>query len=145
MKFNSLIFLCLTSLQAQAEIIQHHAVMDDSFVAVRAGQQRNGTLAIEQIFSHTTTSAQDALARAALTFNDGSPLSGTRQRGAIATFSASAERSEPSSIPGISLPVILPNIGGSIPPITPAVPEPETYALMALGLGALYFRKRAKK
>ena len=120
--------------------------MDDSFVTVRAGQQNNGTLAIEHIFSKTTTTAQEALSRAAILFNDGSPISGTEsRRTATATSNGSFIANEQIVSPGIALPPFLELPNEAIPPIVMAIPEPETYALMGLGFAALYCRKWLKK
>jgi hypothetical protein len=143
MKLNAAAFFCLLSLQTHAEIIQHNTIIVDAFTAVHAGQQRNGTLAIEQLFTRTTTSAQDALSPASITFNDGAAIEGSRPTAAApSTFSA-------LTLPDVQLPSSinppLRPITPVVPPLIAAVPEPETYALLALGLSAVYFRRRSQQ
>lgn len=139
MKLTSAAFLCLLCLPSHAEIIQHSTAMDTPSVSVLAGQQRNGTVAIEQLFSHTTTSAQDALSHSPIALNHESSFGGTQQRAGLSAFNIATAEQLPSKMPPLPS-----EQRPLIPPIVAAVPEPASYALMALGLLALFLARRQR-
>ncbi len=134
MKFYIATLLCFICLQSHAVIIQQQVVVDAPVVSVLAGPQDNGNVAIEQLFTDTTTSAQDSLTRSDVPFSSSQFFGGSEQPSVPAAF---AELTDVSVEPPTN---ILP------PTVVPAIPEPETYALMAIGLSGLLLarRKRAK-
>ena len=138
MKSKLTALLCFICLQSHAEIIQHSAIINEPSLTVRAGEQKNGHLAIEQLFTNNTTSAQESLAGSVVPFTTSADFGGSSQRGAPGAFNSLAEIPLP--------PATIPLPTNPLPPVLPPVPEPETYALMAIGLSGLLLarRKRAK-
>lgn len=139
----------LLCLHSHAAITQQHVIVDSPVVSVRQGEQDNGNIAIEQLFTNNTTSAQDSLAGSIVSFARSSSFGGTPVRGAPTAFASLSDVSSPQINPPIGL---LPNPvnppGGIKPnPVIPAVPEPETYAMMGIGLMGLLLarRQRAKR
>ncbi|WP_297572293.1 PEP-CTERM sorting domain-containing protein [uncultured Deefgea sp.] len=122
MKFNFIALLCLVCLNSHASIVQYKEVIDLPSISVLPGEQQNGYAAIESLFTNTTRSAQDALSGSLVSFFDSPAVAGASERSAApAAFSAQSD----------STPI-------------PAVPEPETYALMGIGLCALLAARRQR-
>ncbi|MBM5572337.1 MULTISPECIES: PEP-CTERM sorting domain-containing protein [Deefgea] len=134
----------LFSLHLHAAIIQQHVIVDEPFVAVRAGQQDNGHVAIEQLFTNNTTSAQDSLTSTNIPLVDSPSFGGTNLRSAPSSFTSFAADTPPAP-PSIVLPPVTPPINPPVDPVTPPVPEPETYALMAIGLSGLVLARRQRR
>ncbi|QZA82017.1 PEP-CTERM sorting domain-containing protein [Deefgea piscis] len=109
-------------MNSHASIIQHHAVIDSPSISVLSGEQQNGYAAIESLFTNNTMSAQDALSGSLVSFVDSPAFAGAPER-----------RATPSDFSVLN---------DSAP--TPPIPEPETYALMGIGLCALLMARRRR-
>ncbi len=130
--------ISIASVHSHATIIQQTNSTNIPALCVLCEDQRNGTLAFEQVFTNNTTSALDSLSGSIVQFRSSPSFGGSSRRIAPASFST-----QPVVPPSVLTPrpdTILPS------PVIPAVPEPETYALMAIGLSGLLIarRKRAK-
>nr|WP_314900901.1 PEP-CTERM sorting domain-containing protein [uncultured Deefgea sp.] len=138
MKFNFAAFICFICLQAQAAITQPRVLVDTPVVSVRAGKQDNGTVGVEQLFTNNTRSAQDSLSGSVVPFSRSSGFSGSGPRSAPAAFASLPET------PIIPPTTIIPPANILPSPVIPAVPEPDTYALMAIGLSGLLLARRQR-
>ncbi len=122
MKFNFIALLCLVCFNSHASIIQHHAVIDSPSISVLPGEQQNGYAAIESLFTNNTMSAQDALSDSLVSFTDSPAFAAAPERRAAPAAFAVQNDSAP----------------------IPAIPEPETYALMGIGLSVLLATRRKR-
>lgn len=113
-------------------------VLDEPVIFVRAGEQDNGVSKVDALITNVTQGL------------GGSPVSGPI--GSSRSFqpspgsaggvpSAQAFALPPSGEVTLPLP---PKPVTPVTPVTPPVPEPETYALMTLGLAGLYLSKKKK-